>query len=106
MPLRVKVSSRAWGDLARQYGWYLKHGGIEVAERYREAVDVSVQALASFPGLGIARKFKAPRLTGARSYAVKAPFDVHLIFYRADDTTIVVVRVMHGARDLPRRLVE
>ena len=59
MPLRVEVSSRARTDLERQYAWYLEHADVEVAERYREAVDASVKAVASFPGLGIARNFKS-----------------------------------------------
>jgi plasmid stabilization system protein ParE len=37
---------------------------------------------------------------------VTAPFRVHLIFYRVEGECLVVFRVMHGMRDLPRRLIE
>lgn len=35
---------------------------------------------------------------------VEPPFQMHLVFYRADEAIISVERVIHGARDLPRRL--
>jgi hypothetical protein len=34
------------------------------------------------------------------------PFTLHLIFYRYDAVMLHAERVMHGARDLPQRLVE
>jgi plasmid stabilization system protein ParE len=33
-------------------------------------------------------------------------FGVHLIFYRADDEVLGIERILHRARDLPRRLLE
>jgi toxin ParE1/3/4 len=36
---------------------------------------------------------------------VKRPFDCHLLFYMESDT-LRVERIMHGARDLPQRLLE
>jgi plasmid stabilization system protein ParE len=106
MSLRAELFPLAEMDLKRQYDWYFEHAGIEIAERYLNAFDASVNALAFHPGLGTVRKFKAPGLAGIRAYAFKAPFEVHLIFYRADATAIFIARVMHGARDLPRRLLE
>jgi hypothetical protein len=41
-----------------------------------------------------------------RSFRLAAPFAVHLIFYRHDAGKLFVERLMHGARDLPRRLLE
>jgi hypothetical protein len=34
------------------------------------------------------------------------PFENLLIFYRANDDALDVIRLMHGARHLPRRLIE
>ena len=33
-------------------------------------------------------------------------FDKLLIFYRVEAGTLNLIRLMHGARDLPRRLIE
>src|SRR3989442_11326876 len=41
-----------------------------------------------------------------RSFAVEQPFQRFLIFYREDGAILQAVRLMDGARDLPRRLME
>ena len=38
--------------------------------------------------------------------AVAAPFSAHLVFYKELGDEVSIERVMHGARDLPQRLVE
>ena len=37
---------------------------------------------------------------------IARPFQKHVIFYRYDDKSLFAERVMHGTRDLPRRLLE
>ena len=37
---------------------------------------------------------------------VRKPFDKHLIFYRVCGDTLDIVRIVHGRRDLPRRLLD
>ena len=106
MSLRVLLFPRANADLKKQYAWYLKHAGAEVAERYFAEFDATVATLALHSGLGPLGRFRDVHLAGIRSYPFKKPFDKHLIFHRADSTTLTIVRVLHGARDLPRRLLE
>jgi plasmid stabilization system protein ParE len=38
--------------------------------------------------------------------SVRRPFHRHLIFYRYDAEMVYILRVMHGARNLGRRLRE
>jgi plasmid stabilization system protein ParE len=104
MPLKVRISADAERDLEKQYNWYGKHADADVAERYKLAFDASVEALISHPELGTAKYYTAARLSGMRSYACRDPFEKHMIFYRADASELSIERVMHGARDLPRRL--
>jgi len=106
MSLRVEIFPRADSDLEQQYDWYLERAGLEIAERYLNAFDVTIVMLASRPGLGRLRKFRDARLAGIQVFPFKMPFDKHLVFYRVNSTTLSIVRVMHGARDLPQRLVE
>jgi toxin ParE1/3/4 len=106
MGLQTRISGRAELDLSLQYGWYIDHAGLSVAERYLVAFDEMVTRLSEHPGLGMTRKFRAPELAGMRSIPIRSPFGVHLIFYRVDNDTLNIERVMHGARDLPRRLIE
>lgn len=106
MSLRPSTSGRAEADLTHQYRWYLDNAGAEVAERFLAAFDVTVARLAARPELGRRRKFRAPELEGIRSFPVSGRFGVHLVFYRIAGDVLSVERVMHGARDLPRRLLE
>ncbi len=71
-----------------------------------DAVDSTLLGSTRQPGLGKATRFRHPELHGLRSFRVHAPFDAHLIFYRTTEHMLSVERLMHGARDLPRRLRE
>lgn len=106
MSLRPSTSGRAEEDLTHQYRWYLDHAGVHVAERFLLAFDTTVARLAATPQLGRRRKFRARELAGIRSFPVSGRFGVHLVFYRLAGEVLSVERVMHGARDLPRRLLE
>ena len=105
MSLPISIALRAEQDMALQYGWYLENADVEVAERYLSAIDQTIQRLASYPGLGMRRHFQSPELEGIRSFQAARPFNKHLIFYQAGGR-LSIERVMHGARDLPRRLLE
>lgn len=106
MTLAVSVSRRAESDLSNQYRWYLKNGGVGIAERFLNSFDATLRRLARMPLLGRLRHFRSPELAGTRSMPLEGSFRSHLIFYRASEKTLSIERVMHGARDLERRLVE
>ena len=80
--------------------------GEEVARRYLDALDATLQLLCLQPGLGRVRRFRHPKLRGLRSFPIRRPFDRHLIFYRFDRATLYAERVIHSARDFPRRLLD
>lgn len=93
-------------DFDLQYRWYLWEAGEGVAERYYRAVLDTLRALERQPRLGRRRRFRHPDLRDLHSFRVEPPFNVHLIFYRFVAEGLFAERLMHGARDLPRRLVE
>ena len=105
MSLPVVISLRAEHDLTLQYRWYLENADEETAERYLKAVDYAIRHLARHPDLGLRRHFQSPELTGIRSFPAERPFHKHLIFHQTGDI-LSIERIMHGARDLPERLVE
>ncbi len=106
MSLKPRISARAETDLALQYRWFIDNAALDVAERYLVAFDARVKDLSDHPLLGRTRRFRSADLAGMRSLAVSPPFDRHLIFYKVSETELCIERVMHGARDLPRRLSE
>ena len=104
MILALQQSDYFWADIQKQVDWYRDNATSEVAERYIAAVEATMKELVETPGLGRPRFQDWPELAGLHSWRVCQPYHRHLIFYRFDDATLWVERVLHGARDLPRRL--
>jgi toxin ParE1/3/4 len=94
-----------WADIQEQVDWYRENAGPEVGVGYVNAVEATLQALAKTPGLGRPRFQNRPELSGVRSWRVERPFHRYLIFYRFDEENLMAERVIHGACDLPRRLI-
>jgi toxin ParE1/3/4 len=106
MSLALRRSDDFNHDFELSYRWYLEQAGEEVAESFLAAVLATLSQLATHPDLGVQRRFRHPSLRGIRSLKVEAPFGVILVFYRHTETELIAERLMHGARDLPRRLLE
>lgn len=93
-------------DFENLFSWYVDKAGVGVAWRFQTALDVSLGKLSTRPDLGRPRHFRHPKLQGLRSFPLEQGFNNLLIFYRANDEVLDAVRLMHGARNLPRRLRE
>jgi len=104
--LTADIRTDALLDLDLQYEWYADVADEELAERYLAAFHETKEQLCCLPDLGRARKFRNRRLARLRSFQIQGSFHKHLIFYRVEDNTLVVFRVLQGMRDLPRRLLE
>lgn len=106
MSRTIQQSDYFLADLNKQVDWYRENATSQVAEGYVNAVELTVRKLAKTPAIGRLRFQDWPELAGIRSWRLQRPFHRHLIFYRFNDDTLTVERVLHGARDLPRRLLE
>jgi len=106
MSLAIKKARAFTADFADTFAWYLDRAGVGVAWRFQAALDRSLVRLSIRPDLGRPRHFRHRDLSGLRSFPVESPFGNLLIFYRANDEALDAVRLMHGARNLPRRLSE
>lgn len=73
------------------------------AERFSDAVYASAMWLASYPGAGHPVELGGSTPDPRRQFAVRG-FRNYLVFYRNTTKRLIVVRVVHGARDLPRVL--
>jgi len=104
MNLRLDRSSDFIRDFEFQFEWYYRQAGEAVADHYSANVLATLAWLNSQPNLGKQRRFRHRDLQGIRSHSVQTPFDAHLIFYRFTHECITAERILHGARDLPRRL--
>lgn len=106
MSLAVQKAEFFKQDYAKQFARYVDEAGPDVARRFQVALDQSLNKLVIQPDLGRLKRFRNSRLQGLRSFLVERPFDKILIFYRVSDDLLHAVRLMHGARNLPRRLLE
>jgi toxin ParE1/3/4 len=106
MSLIIEQSDYFWVDLQRQVDWYRDCAGSEIDEAYMDAVQATSQQLARAPGIGRPRFRDRPKLARIRSWRVQEPYHRHLVFCRFDHQTLFAERVIHGARDLPRRLLQ
>lgn len=70
------------------------------AARFVDAFGYACDLLADMPEIGSPRTFRHPDLEGLRSWGIKG-FEKYLIFYRVAGAVLEVIRVLHGARDLP-----
>ena len=93
-------------DFELQYCYYLDRAGKEIAEQFLEAVLTTLRLLVGQPEAGPRRTFRHPALRDMRSFRATRPFQAHMIFYRYTGAELFAERLMHGARDLPRRLRE
>jgi len=103
--MSVRKTDEFIADLERQFEWYALNADWEIAERYLDAVEATVNLLDRHPRLGPPGGFQHPRLRDWRFFVAFRPFNKHVLFYEIIGDEVVMRRVMHGQRDLPRRLL-
>ena len=106
MSLAIEKSPYFRADVAKQFEWYFDEAGEALAWRFFKMVDLTLLKLSNRPDVRRIRHFRNPALHELRSFRTEPPFDRLLIFYRHNSTEVIAERLIHGARDLPRRLVE
>jgi len=95
----VTLSDYAGADVIEQAQWYELQAGPALATRWERAVTSTLSRIARYPEAGAPCRFQAEELRGTRRVLV-AGFPKHLIFYRCFEEEILILRVVHGARDL------
>ena len=106
MMLTIHKSPDFVTDFELQFRWYACEADWNVARRFLSAVDETPNLLAFQPELGRVRRFRDERLRGLRSFRATPPFNKHLVFYRYNTANLNAERMIHGARNLPRRLLQ
>jgi toxin ParE1/3/4 len=78
-----------------------------LAQRWEAVVDQAVHSLLHWPERGAICRFRSPALTEMRWVFVPG-FPKHMVFYRhsPQEQAILIVQVLHGARDLETILDE
>ena len=90
---QFRVSAVARADLDDIW-FYIAQDNVEAADKFIQLVVARFPKLAGWPDIGRQRKELSPQM---RSLVVGQ----YVIFYRPLENGIEIVRVLHGARDLP-----
>ena len=98
MKLRLALKPQADRDINNQFE-YIAKDNLETAIRFYEAAFRAFDVLLTNPHIGPARDFGNPELKDIRIWLVKG-FEKYLIFYRATDERVEILRVLHAARDI------
>jgi len=78
-----------------------EHSNLDNALDFLAEVYVTFSLLASQPEMGWPSKMSAPQLKSARTFRVSDRLSDFLIFYQPHASGVEILRVVHGARDLP-----
>ena len=96
---RIVFSDASIADILEQFDWYADQAGRQLAKRWETAVASTLLRIAKTPKSGSLCNFGAEELRGTRRMSV-ARFPKHLIFYQVREDEAVILRIVHGARDL------
>ncbi|MGH8558044.1 MAG: type II toxin-antitoxin system RelE/ParE family toxin [Methylococcales bacterium] len=99
---KVFIKRQAEED-ANDIWFYIAQDNPRAAEAFLSAVEEASSTLSTTPEIGSLRYFYHPELQGLRFYPLKK-LEKYLLFYRAveEEEVVEIVRIVHGARDLPR----
>jgi toxin ParE1/3/4 len=93
MSVQIRLGESAKQDLRDIWRGLAEYSGLAFADSTLANIESKFRLLAQFPSSG---RVRAELLAGLRSY----PAGDFVIFYRIIETTVEVVRVLHGRRDI------
>jgi toxin ParE1/3/4 len=91
-------SEKAFRDLDHLAS-YIQKDSPETAVRFLHAAEACFDLIAQIPEGGTLLNFGRFRDSGIHVRTIKG-FENHLVFYRPSETSVEIIRVLHGARDL------
>jgi len=103
MSRRVVKHALALLDLERCSETIRQHNP-RAALRFLDAAEKTFRTLAAMPGIGAPFETQVPALSGLCSVVVSSKFKNYIVFYTCDESSVRIVRGLHGARDLPHTL--
>lgn len=98
----VIASKQALRDIDEAWNHYLTEAHVKAAEGFVDELQSAFALLGRQPGIGSSRYAHELNIPSLRSWPIKRyPY---LIFYFEHEESIDVIRVLHGARDIPSTL--
>lgn len=98
-PLEIRYRPEARND-ALEIGRIIATDNVSAAESFFVKLERACTLLATMPDMGAVCRFHTPELESLRVWPLRR-FEKYPIFYRSTTGTLDVIRILHGARDLP-----
>jgi toxin ParE1/3/4 len=98
--MRVIVLSQAEEDISES-ALFIAEDTLDSALHFIESTKEAFEFLSRHPEVGSNHAFMSPTLSGTKSWPISG-FENRLVFYRIRNDEIVVIRVLHGARNIDK----
>jgi plasmid stabilization system protein ParE len=105
--IELRIAEAAALSIVEQADYYEQTANPALAQIWGAAVEQAIQSLLSLPERGTPCHFRSSSLAGIRWIPI-AGFPKHMVFYRylSQEPAILIVQVLHGARNLETILDE
>ena len=97
--LHLVFMDAAVADILEQAEWYRGKSGEDLAVRWERRVTAALLRIVRYPSTGARCNFRSAELQSVRRTRIQG-FSKHLVFDRVEGEDLIVLRVLHGARDL------
>ena len=88
-------------DFIRHYVYLAGHASLDVAKRFRDAVEHTYNNLARMPGMGVPHKLRSGRHAGVRLWRLR-DFNNYWIAYHPRADGVAIERLFHAKQDYTR----
>ena len=102
MSYGLRISPAADADVD-EAGLFIAQDNLDAALRFYDAIDQTYREIHDHPKRWPRYELDHPRLSEVRKRSVIG-FEKYLVFYRVDADMVEIIRVFHGARDIPNVL--
>jgi toxin ParE1/3/4 len=97
----IRRGAAARQDLVDIYRRIARDAGFRASDRFLAPAESTIHRLGNMPGAGTRYEAENTAFGGLRFVPLASPFKKYIVFYRMIPGGIEIVRVPHGARDLP-----
>jgi toxin ParE1/3/4 len=104
MKYRLSIYPTAEADVD-DAALFIAKDSIEAALRFYDSVERTYRQIRDHPMRSPRYELDHPKLANLRKRSVTG-FRNYLVFYRIEPSIVEVIRVLHGARDIPSVLIE
>jgi len=99
MAHKIIFKPQAKEDIDEIFDYLAQEGGLDIAIRFETGVIDTTKTLAKFPEMGVQRLYGNDAELELRMLPI-TDIQTYLLFYTPNKTEIIVLRVIHGSRDM------